>query len=272
MDKEVFNVDEGEITKAIVTEYLEEFKNFIESDVVVVGLGPAGVVAATKLAEKGYKVLAIERNIKPGGGMFLGGLLMNKLVVERPADKFLNEIGVKSMKNYSEKLVVCDAYEAATKLLANAFDAGVKLMNAVQVEDVVYRKDGIKGVVVNWHMVSHYPDWVTCTDPLALKTKVVIDATGHDAEIAKIAGKKIGFRPDIQGSEGSMWVSEAEQATIENTVEVYPGLIVTGMAANGSFGLPRMGPIFGAMFLSGERAAELAEKRLIALQTVKETK
>ncbi len=45
---------------------------------------------------------------------------------------------------------------------------------------------------------------------------------------------------------------------VKNTKEVYPGLIVAGMAASAVFGLPRMGPIYGGMLLSGRRAAELA--------------
>ncbi|GAI12207.1 unnamed protein product, partial [marine sediment metagenome] len=44
----------------------------------------------------------------------------------------------------------------------------------------------------------------------------------------------------------------------ENTKEVYPGLIVAGMAANAVCGTPRMGAIFGGMLLSGKRAAEVA--------------
>ena len=49
-----------------------------------------------------------------------------------------------------------------------------------------------------------------------------------------------------------------ERQIIENTKEVYPGLIVAGMAANAVFGSPRMGPIFGGMLLSGKIAAETA--------------
>jgi thiamine thiazole synthase len=53
-----------------------------------------------------------------------------------------------------------------------------------------------------------------------------------------------------------MWADRAEKLTLDNTVEVYPGLWVTGMAANATFGGPRMGPIFGGMFLSGVKVAE----------------
>jgi thiamine thiazole synthase len=58
--------------------------------------------------------------------------------------------------------------------------------------------------------------------------------------------------------ERSMWAEVAERDIMENTKEVYPGLIVTGMAANAVCGTPRMGPIFGGMLLSGRRAAEVA--------------
>ena len=261
---EFVSVDEADVTKAIVSEYLKELEDMTDTDAVVEGSGPSGAVAARKLAEKGHKVLIIERNIKPGGGMYLGGMLMNKLVVEAPADRICREVGVKSLKEYKPGLFVGDAHEVATKLIAAAFDAGAHMLNAVQVEDIIYRDTGICGVVINWHMVSSYPNWVTCTDPLALKTKVVIDATGHAAEVAKLAGKRFGF--EVKGHEGAMWVDEAEKATLNATQEIYPGLIVCGMAANGVYMLPRMGPVFGAMFMSGEKAAELAHQRILELK------
>jgi ribulose 1,5-bisphosphate synthetase/thiazole synthase len=51
-----------------------------------------------------------------------------------------------------------------------------------------------------------------------------------------------------------------ENGAIEGTREVYPGLILTGMACAQFFGTPRMGPIFGGMLLSGRKAADIAAK------------
>jgi ribulose 1,5-bisphosphate synthetase/thiazole synthase len=49
---------------------------------------------------------------------------------------------------------------------------------------------------------------------------------------------------------------------LDNTKEAFPGVFVAGMAANATFGSYRMGPIFGGMLLSGERAAKLLIQKL----------
>jgi len=62
--------------------------------------------------------------------------------------------------------------------------------------------------------------------------------------------------------EGFMWAEKAESMIISHTKEIFPGLIVAGMAANAVFGETRMGPVFGGMLLSGEHAASLVLREL----------
>ena len=148
----------------------------------------------------------------------------------------------------------------ASALCLQAVKAGARIFNLINVEDVVIREnDKVSGLVLNWSAV---PIANLHIDPLAMKAKLVIDATGHDCEVCHLVTRKIGANlrtptGNIIG-EKPMWAEMAEKQVVKNTKEVYPGLIVAGMAASAVFGLPRMGPIFGGMLLSGRRAAELA--------------
>jgi ribulose 1,5-bisphosphate synthetase/thiazole synthase len=67
-------VPESEITRAIATSFIEMFSDFARSDVIVVGAGPASLMASRELARRGVRVLVIEQNNYLGGGCSAGKL------------------------------------------------------------------------------------------------------------------------------------------------------------------------------------------------------
>ncbi|MGB7531414.1 MAG: sulfide-dependent adenosine diphosphate thiazole synthase [Halobacteriota archaeon] len=249
-------VSESQITRAIVGEFAKEFDKYAETDVIIVGGGPSGLIAGKELASAGVEVLIIERNNYLGGGFWLGGFLMNKLTVRSPAETILEELGVPCKEyNKSKGLYVADAPHACSKLIAATCDAGAKILNMVALDDVVLHNEKVSGVVINWSAVSALPKEIACVDPVSLESKLVIDATGHDASVVKKLEERGLLK--IKG-QGAMWVERSENLVVEHTSEFYPGLIVTGMAVSAAYGLPRMGPTFGAMLMSGKKAAEVA--------------
>lgn len=252
-------VGEKEITRAIVEGFMRDFQKYAESDVIIIGGGPSGLMAGKGLAERGVGTLIVERNNYLGGGFWIGGYLMNKVTVRAPAQKILDELGVPYTES-SKDLYVADGPHACSKLIAAACDAGAKILNMTLIDDVVIReKNRVGGVVVNWTPVSALPRELTCVDPVGLESKLVIDATGHDAAVVRLLERRGLIK--VPGY-GAMWVERSEDLVVEHTGEVYPGLIVTGMAVTTAYGLPRMGPVFSGMLLSGCRAAEVAYQKL----------
>ena len=260
MKKRIFTpVGEKEVTRAIVSSFLKQFTEYVESDCIIVGGGPSGLMAGRELAKEGIKVLIVERNNYLGGGFWIGGYLMNKVTVRGPGEKVLKELGV-PYEEATKGLYVADGPHACSKLIASCCDAGAKFANMTIFDDLILREENrIAGVVINWTPISALPREITCVDPVALESKLVIDATGHDACVVR----KLEERGLIKTRGfGAMWVERSEDLVVEHTGEAHPGLIVTGMAVATTYGLPRMGPTFGAMLLSGKRAAEVAKKLL----------
>jgi len=246
---------EKDISLAIVSQFARQFSEFVSTDCVIVGAGPAGLMAGRILARNGVKTFIIERNNYLGGGFWIGGYLMNTVTVRTPAERVLAELGVPH-RLASGGLYTADGPHACSKLIAAACDAGVKFANMTTCDDVVLR-DGnrVAGVVINWTPVHALPREITCVDPIAIEAKVVIDSTGHDACVVKRLEargllKTVGY--------GAMWVEQSEDALVEHTGLVHPGLIIAGMSVSTFYGLPRMGPTFGGMLLSGEKAAAVA--------------
>jgi thiazole biosynthesis enzyme len=255
-------LDEVIISRAIIERFLQKFNTSLEVDVAVVGGGPAGLVAAYNLVKAGYKVSLFERKLSIGGGMWGGGMMFNEIVVQEQGKRLLDEFGIRS-ERYHDGYYTADAVESISTICSKTAQAGARIFNLMSVEDVVVREERVVGLVLNWTAVETAGLHV---DPLTMRCRYVVDATGHDTEVVKIIERKVDaalLTPTgkIMG-EKSLWAEMAEHKTLENTQEVFPGVFVAGMSANASFGAYRMGPVFGGMLLSGEKVAALIVERL----------
>lgn len=249
---------ERDVTRAIVHEFGEMLDEYADSEIIVIGGGPSGLMAARDLANRGRKVLVVERNNYLGGGFWLGGFLMNTVTVRPPGEEILDELSIPYKKDGD--LFTAKGPHACSKLISSACDADIEILNMTEFQDIVFRgNDRVGGVVVNWTPVSELPRQITCVDPIALESKLIIDATGHDACVVK----KLEERGMIETSGfGGMWVEESEDLVVEHTGKVHDGLIATGMAVSTTYGLPRMGPTFGSMLMSGRKGAKIADEML----------
>lgn len=250
------------VSLGIVESYFEKLKSNLDIDAAIVGGGPSGLVAAYYLAKAGKKVALFERKLAPGGGMWGGAMMFNDIVVQEEALPIVEELGI-GYKSAGNGTYVIDSVHATSALIYNATRAGATIFNCFSVEDVVFQGERVAGIVVNWAPVMRERMHV---DPLAIMAKTVLEGTGHDCEVARTVARKNGVKlftstGDVIG-ERSLSIEEGERTTIENTKEIYHGLFVSGMAANGVSGSFRMGPIFGGMLMSGKKAAELIIEKI----------
>lgn len=251
---------EAEITRSIAQEFYKQFDQLIESDVIIIGAGPAGLVCGRELSLAGHKVLIIEQNTHLGGGFWSGGYLMTKAAIASPAHEMLVKLGVHCTE-VKPGMHIVEAAHACVKLIGAAYDAGVKVLNLTKVVDLIVRKENkVEGVVINWAPVENMGHDLVHVDPIALESRVVVDATGHDAVALHYLNKR-GLYKNVPGN-GAMWVEKSEQLVLDNTGEVYPNLFAVGLSVAAVYGTPRMGPAFGAMLMSGQIGADLIKKRL----------
>jgi thiamine thiazole synthase len=255
-------IDDVVVTKTIFKRFSKEFIDSFDVDVAIAGAGPAGLIAAKYLAKSGKKTVLFERKLSIGGGMWGGGMTFPVIVVHNDSKYLLDECNIRT-KDEGDGYFSADSIESVTKLCSSAVDEGVRIFNAMSVEDVLLDKNKkVNGFVINWSAVNTAGLHV---DPLTIRAKYCIDATGHPAEICMIVRKKCGKLKTKTGdleNERSMCADIGEKEVVKNSKEVYPGLFVVGMCSNAVFGSQRMGPIFGGMLLSGKKVADLIIKRL----------
>ncbi|CAA9960376.1 hypothetical protein P3342_005841 [Pyrenophora teres f. teres] len=264
-------IRESQVSRAMTRRYFNDLDTYAESDVVIVGAGSCGLSAAFTLATKrpDLKIAIVEAGVAPGGGAWLGGQLFSAMVMRKPAELFLNEIGV-PYEDEGDFVVVKHAALFTSTLLSKVLQfPNVKLFNATAVEDLITRPAPtssdpnairIAGVVTNWTLVSMHHDDQSCMDPNTINAPLVISTTGHDGPFGAFCVKRLVSMQQIEklGGMRGLDMRTAEDAIVKRTREVVPGLIVGGMELSEVDGANRMGPTFGAMALSGVKAAEEA--------------
>jgi len=194
------SIDDVTISKAITESFMKDFLGVMEVDAAIAGAGPAGMTAAYYLAKGGAKVAVFERQLRVGGGMPGGGMMMSRIVVQEEGKRILDEFNVRT-REYEKGYYIADSLEAISTICSKAIKAGARIFNLISVEDVMIREeDRITGLVLNWSAV---PLAGLHVDPLAIRAKVVIDATGHSSEICHIVVNKIGSKIKDKNRQGN---------------------------------------------------------------------
>jgi len=262
-------IRESQVSRAMTRRYFKDLDNYAESDIVIVGAGSCGLSTAYMLGKSrpDLKIAIIEASVSPGGGAWLGGQLFSAMVMRKPADAFLTELGV-PFEDEGDFVVVKHAALFTSTLLSKVLSfPNIKLFNATAVEDLITRPTSngnvrIAGVVTNWTLVTMHHDDQSCMDPNTINAPLVISTTGHDGPFGAFSVKRLVSMQQIEklGGMRGLDMNTAEDAIVKRTREVVPGLIVGGMELSEVDGANRMGPTFGAMALSGVKAAEEALK------------
>lgn len=280
-------VRESQVSRAMTRRYFNDLDTYAESDIVIVGAGSCGLSTAYVLgnARPDLKIAIIEASVSPGrsflaqcsmlgsyfllgGGCWLGGQLFSAMVLRKPADAFLDDLGVPYEEDSQTPsfVVVKHAALFMSTLLSKVLAMpNIKLFNATAVEDLITQPiDGgkvqIAGVVTNWALVTEHHDDHSCMDPNVIRSPIVISTAGHDGPFGAFSVKRLASMGAIDklGGMRGLDMNRAEDAIVKGTREIVPGLIVGGMELSELDGANRMGPTFGAMVMSGVKAAEEA--------------
>ncbi|MET1102355.1 MAG: FAD-dependent oxidoreductase, partial [Pyrodictiaceae archaeon] len=135
---------EAELARILIREASRRLEDMVSSDVIIVGAGPAGLTAAWLLAEKGFKVVVLERGLGVGGGLRGGGMLLPAFIIEEgEAIELARRAGIR-LREAGEGIYVVDPIEFSAKLTSKAIDAGALIWVGVFVEDLVVRIEGDK--------------------------------------------------------------------------------------------------------------------------------
>jgi electron transfer flavoprotein-quinone oxidoreductase len=226
-------------------------------DVIIVGAGPAGSLAALKLARAGKSVVLVERGQRPGAKNMFGGLLHNTPALNELVPDFWEKAPLE--RHVYKKVLAFLTPETAVSLtfenegfdsppyngytvLRPAFDAwltneavkaGALLLTNCTAENIVRENGRVAGITVKGREGE-------------LKSKLVIAADGALSFLAEKAGLRQAFDPADMGV-GVKLLLGLPEATINERFH-----LVRDQGADFSF-LGAAGEIRGGGFLYTNR-------------------
>lgn len=160
-------IRESQVSRAMTRRYFQDLDSYAESDIVIVGAGSCGLSTAYVLgkARPDLKIAIIEASVSPGifhqsmayrvlsltrftgGGAWLGGQLFSAMVMRKPADAFLRDLGI-PYEDEGNYVVVKHAALFTSTLLSKVLGfPNIKLFNATAVEDLITRPSDTEGKV-----------------------------------------------------------------------------------------------------------------------------
>ena len=159
-------------------------KQLIETDVLVVGGGPAGIGAALGAARTGSKTLLIESCGFFGGvASWSLGMPINQMRPQRKARSAVHELLIRKLLHYGDQAVhigehqlYCHVEYLKVAILDALDEVGCKYLVHLAAVDTLMEGNRVTGVTV-----------ATKQGLTTIRAKVVVDCTG-DADVATFAG------------------------------------------------------------------------------------
>lgn len=177
---------EKEITR--IKEAAREIPVRASVDILIVGGGPSGIMAAQAAASDGLKVMLIESKSFLGGNLTIGlpilGFLGQKgnLITQGLAQKFIDRLAAKNAASGHRpcplhvSLTIIDPEEVKNTALEMLTEIGVEILFYVFCSTVIKEGNEVKGVIIESKAGRE-----------AILAKTIIDCTG-DADVAYRAG------------------------------------------------------------------------------------
>jgi geranylgeranyl reductase family protein len=217
--------------------YMEKF------DVIVVGAGTAGCIAAKTVAESGLKVCLIEKNSRENVGEKICGDAIGEhhltfLGLEKPSGGEL-EAKIDGMKIYSpdENTVFTVADEDfkgymlnrplfGQWLLKKAIDKGAQLQDNTNFRTPIIEKSAVVGITAKNMKTGQVSE---------LRSKVVIDATGYFGMLRKQLPTEFGIEQQIDNQDVEACYREIRQLKHESKNTQYCEIYLSQTASPGGY-------------------------------------